>query len=489
MPVSPPPQELPMSAVLHALPDPALANLRPAFDRLRAGFAAERDPSHAVRTDRLQRLEAMLARMAPDMVQAISADFGHRPEQVTRLADIIPVQMAARHARRHLKGWMKTRRMPTSLINRPGYNRLMRQPLGVVGIVSPWNYPGLLALAPVIAALAAGNRVMVKPSEIGPRFSELLREQVARSFSADEMVVATGDADVGRAFVSLPFDHLLFTGSTAVGRQVALAAAANLTPVTLELGGKSPAILSAGCNLEDATLKLLAGKLLNSGQTCIAPDYVFVPRSRLDDFLAAARRAHARLYPTVAGNPDVTSIATERHYRRLLALLDEARAAGVRVESLHAEGPHDASRKLPLHLVLQPGDELRLMQEELFGPILPVRAYGHIDEVISYVNSHDRPLALYWFGSDGGERERVLRQTLAGGVTINDTLWHIAQEDLPFGGVGASGMGAYHGEHGFKTFSKETGVYYQSALSGNKLLYPPYGAVFERLTGLLKRLG
>ena len=479
-----------MSAVLQAHPPTEVERaLRAAFDRLAAGFESERDPSHAVRTDRLRRLEAMLTRMAPAMVDAISADFGHRPAQVTQLADITPVLMAAGHARRRLRGWMKTRRMPTSVVHRPGFNRLMRQPLGVVGIVSPWNFPGLLALTPVIAALAAGNRVMVKPSEIGPRFSDLLREQVAMSFSADEMVVVTGDADLGRAFVSLPFHHLLFTGSTAVGRQVALAAAANLTPVTLELGGKSPAILGAGCELDRSVLRLAAGKLLNSGQTCIAPDYVAVPRARVDDFVTAMRRAHARLYPAVAANADYTSIATERHYRRLLALLDDARAQGATVVPLHAEGPSDATRKLPLHLVLGAHDGMRVMQEEIFGPILPVLAYGHIDEVIAHVNRHDRPLALYWFGNDSTERERVLRQTLAGGVTVNDTLWHIGQEELPFGGVGASGMGAYHGEWGFRTFSKETGVFHQSALSGISLLYPPYGAVFDRLSALIRRLG
>ena len=478
-----------MSAVLHIEPPEHALALRAAFDRLAAGFEAERDPSHAVRTDRLRRLEAMLEGMAPAMIDAIAADFGHRPAQVTRLADIVPVQLAARHARKHLAGWMKTRRMPTGLIHRPGHNRLMRQPLGVVGIVSPWNYPGMLALAPAIAALAAGNRVMIKPSEIGPRFSDLLREQVGLSFSADEMVVVTGDAELGRAFVSLPFHHLLFTGSTAVGRQVAMAAAANLTPVTLELGGKSPAILGAGCDLPTSVQRLLFGKLLNAGQTCIAPDYVAVPRTQLDAFIAAMRAAHARQYPTVATNPDYTSIATERHYRRLLALLDEARAAGARVLGLHDEGPSDATRKLPLHLVLGAPDGLRVMREEIFGPILPVLAYERIDDVIAHVNRHDRPLALYWFGSDATEREHVLRQTLAGGVTVNDTLMHISQEDLPFGGVGASGMGAYHGEWGFRTFSKETGVYHQSAFSGVKLLYPPFGATFDRLLAFMQRLG
>ncbi|MFO1327771.1 MAG: coniferyl aldehyde dehydrogenase [Rubrivivax sp.] len=478
-----------MSAVLQPVDSESQRALRAAFDRLVAGFESERDPSHAVRIDRLRRLEAMLARMADPMVGAIAADFGCRPRQVTQLADIVPTQLAARHARRHLAGWMRTRRMPTGVVYRPGHSLLMRQPLGVVGIVSPWNYPGLLSLAPAIAALAAGNRVMIKPSEIGPRFSELLRDAVAKSFSADEMVVVTGDAELGRAFVALPFHHLLFTGSTAVGRQVALAAAANLTPVTLELGGKSPAILSAGCDLDSTATRLVAGKLLNAGQTCIAPDYALVPRARVDAFVAAMERAHARLYPRVAGNGDYTSIATERHYRRLLALLDEARQAGARVRSLHAEGPADATRQLPLHVVLDAPPQTRVMREEIFGPILPVLPYDRIDDAIDHVNAHDRPLALYWFGRDRSERERVLRQTLAGGVTINDTLWHITQEELPFGGVGASGMGAYHGEWGFRAFSKETGVFVQGPFSGGAMLYPPYGAVFERLLSFIRRLG
>lgn len=478
-----------MSAVLNFDPDPHALALRQALDRLRTGFEAERDPSHAVRSDRLQRLEAMLLQMSPAMIEAISDDFGHRPAQVTRLADIVPVQLALRHTRKHLAAWMKTRRMPTGLVHRPGHNRLMRQPLGVVGIVSPWNYPGMLALAPAIAALAAGNRVMLKPSEIGPRFAQLLREQVAANFADEEMVVIPGDAELARRFVALPFDHLLFTGSTAVGRLVAQAAAANLTPVTLELGGKSPAILGRGCDLAQAAPRIVFGKLLNTGQTCIAPDYVVLPRAQVEAFVQAMRHACRAQYPRVAGNPDYTSIATERHYRRQLALLDEARAAGARVLCMHDEAPDDARRTLPLHLVLDAPAHLRLLHEEIFGPILPVLTYERIDEVISHINRHDRPLALYWFGNDTAERERVLRQTLVGGVTVNDTLLHISQEDQPFGGVGASGMGAYHGEWGFRSFSKETAVYHQSAYSAVKLLYPPYGATFDRLLAVMRRLG
>jgi len=314
--------------------------------------------------------------------------------------------------------------------------------------------------------------------------------------------VITGDADVGRAFVALPFDHLLFTGSTAVGRQVALAAAANLTPVTLELGGKSPAILNPDCDLARAVPSLLMGKLLNAGQTCIAPDYVAVPRPLLGAFVDAMKAGAQRLYPTIAANPDYTSIVSDRHFARLHSLMDDARERGAQIVQLHDEAlVNTGTRKLPPVLVLGASDEMRVMQEEIFGPLLPVLVYDSLDEVIAYVNRHDRPLALYWFGRDTAARDRVLRQTLAGGVTVNDTLLHIAQEDLPFGGVGASGSGAYHGEWGFRSFtkeagewgfrtlSKETGVFHQPALNGVRLLYPPYGAMFERMMGWLRRLG
>ncbi|MDP3084445.1 MAG: coniferyl aldehyde dehydrogenase [Rubrivivax sp.] len=479
-----------MSAVLQDAPAATSPTLRAAFEAQRAAFEAERDPSYAVRLERLARLQAMVERMAPAMIKAISADFGHRPAQVTQISDVMPVLAALRHTRRHLRGWMKTRRAPTPLIYRPGRSEVMRQPIGVVGVVSPWNYPGNLALAPAVAALAAGNRVLIKPSELTPRFAELLRAEVAQSFSPGELAVITGDADVGRAFVALPFDHLLFTGSTAVGRHVALAAAANLTPVTLELGGKSPAILNPDCDLARAVPSLLMGKLLNAGQTCIAPDYVAVPRPLLDAFVAAMKAGTQRMYPAIASNPDYTSIVSARHFARLQALVDDARERGATVVPLHTEVLTDTSqRKLPPLLLLNASDEMKVMQEEIFGPLLPVLVYDSLDEVIAYVNRHDRPLALYWFGRSDADRDRVLRQTLAGGVTINDTLLHIAQEDLPFGGIGASGSGAYHGEWGFRTFSKETGVFHQPALNGVSLMYPPYGAMFERMLGWLRRLG
>ncbi|MGO4391792.1 coniferyl aldehyde dehydrogenase [Variovorax sp. M-6] len=470
--------------------DPSLVRMREAFDRQRAAFGTDMSPSRAVRIDRLDRLLAMTQRIAPAIERAVSADFGHRPAQVTRLADVMMVQAAIKHARRRLGAWMKARRAPTALAFRPGFGRIVPQPVGVVGVVSPWNYPYQLAMGPAIAAIGAGNRVMIKPSELTPRLAELMREAVAEHFAPEELTVVTGGAELGTAFVALPFDHLLFTGSTAVGRQVAMAAAANLTPVTLELGGKSPAILGADADLERAASRLVMGKLFNAGQTCIAPDYVAVPRGAVGPFVEAMRRAVAKQYPRLAGNPDYTSIVSDRHFARLQALLADARQRGARVVPLHAEGMGggggSGTRMLAPALVLEPSEDMSIMQEEIFGPLLPVLAYDTLDEAISYINRHDRPLALYWFGGAGADRDKVLAGTLSGGVTLNDCMWHFGQEELPFGGIGASGMGAYHGAFGFRTFSKEKPVFHQSKLSGTALLRPPYGRTFERMSRLLK---
>jgi coniferyl-aldehyde dehydrogenase len=460
------------------------------FESQRRAFATTENPDHATRDDRLARLAAMTSKHADAVGAAISADFGNRSLNETQLAEIFPALSAISHARRHLKQWMRPQRMPTALHFRPGYSRVLRQPLGVVGIVSPWNYPYLLATAPAVGALAAGNRVMIKPSEITPRFSELLASIVTEFFAPEEMAVVVGDAETGRDFTSLPFDHLLFTGSTAIGRQVAQAAAKNLTPVTLELGGKSPAIIDASCNLATVVPKLAMGKLLNAGQTCIAPDYVLLPQGHEEAFLEAMSSTIARLYPTLADNRDYTSIVNERHFSRLTSLLDDARSKGARIVEINPgkESFQPGARKMPPCLVFNVDDSMALMQEEIFGPLLPVVSVPDIGVAIRYVNQRPRPLALYWFGSDAANRDRVLAETIAGGVTINDTLLHIAQEDLPFGGVGPSGQGAYHGEYGFLTFSKEKPVFHQSHFNGASLLYPPYGATFRRLLAFLKKI-
>jgi coniferyl-aldehyde dehydrogenase len=460
------------------------------FDAQRLAFALDFNPGSPARMDRLERLLALTMQHETEIAEAISGDFGHRSRHETLMAEVFTVIAAIRHARRHLRRWMKPRRVSTPLYLLPGYSRILPQPLGVVGIISPWNYPFQLAIGPAVGAIAAGNRVMLKPSEFTPRFSALLEVLVARHFSPDELAVVTGDAEAGKAFASLPFDHLLFTGSTAVGREVALAAAQNLTPVTLELGGKSPAIIDADCDLDAAARSVVIGKMLNAGQTCIAPDYALVPSARLEEFVGAVTRAAGELFPRLGDNPDYSSIASERHFRRLRSIIDDARSRGCRIVEINpsAEILREEARKLPLVLILEADDGMRAMQEEIFGPILPVKTYDEIADAIDYVNRHPKPLALYWFGNDAARRDRILEQTISGGVTVNDTLLHFSQENMPFGGVGASGMGAYHGEHGFRTFTMEKPVFYQRRPSGVRLLHPPYGARFEAMIRLLKRL-
>ncbi|MFC4822378.1 coniferyl aldehyde dehydrogenase [Dokdonella ginsengisoli] len=470
-----------------AAPEPRMQTL---LRLQQQAFRKDMNPSRELRLDRLARLERLLdADAEREFADLIAQDFGNRSRIETVLAESIFTRSAIRHARRHLKSWMKPRRAPTALTYQPGRSYLLRQPLGSIGIISPWNYPLQLALAPLVGALAAGNRALLKPSELTPRFSEVLQRRIADAFAEDEVAVVTGDAEVGKAFAALPFDHLVFTGSTAVGRLVAQAAAKNLTPVTLELGGKSPAIVDASANLALIADRIAFGKLLNAGQTCIAPDYVLVPRSRRDALVEALRASVARMYPTIQGNPDYTSIVSDRHYRRLRELVDDARARGAQAIELAPPGEHadPAARKLAPTLLLDVDDGMRVMQEEIFGPLLPI-VVADGDEAIDYVNAHDRPLALYWFGEDRGVRERVLEQTIAGGVTVNDTLMHIAQEALPFGGVGPSGQGHYHGEFGFRQFSKEKPVFIQSRFAGVRWLYPPYGPFTEKMLKLLARV-
>jgi coniferyl-aldehyde dehydrogenase len=323
-----------------------------------------------------------------------------------------------------------------------------------------------------------------------PVFSKALASAIAENFSAEEVSVVTGDASVGKQFAALPFDHLVFTGSTAVGREVAQAAAKNLTPATLELGGKSPAIIDASCDLEGVIDRIAWGKLINAGQTCIAPDYMLVPRGDMDRFVQVMRKSMIRLYPVFRANPDYSGIISERHLQRLRALVDDARTRGATVVEIERspDSAAIAGRQLAPTLLLNVNDGMRVMTEEIFGPILPVLPYDTLEQALAYINSHDRPLALYWFGDDRAVRDRVLAGTISGGVSINDTLLHIAQETLPFGGVGASGQGHYHGEFGFRQFSKEKPVFIQSRFSGGGIIRPPYKPSIERLLNWIARL-
>ncbi|WP_343227548.1 coniferyl aldehyde dehydrogenase [Rhodanobacter sp. 7MK24] len=470
-------------------PKAHMSDLDTTLRRLREAQAHDPLPDWPTRAARLRALQRLLLAHRDGIADAIHADFGNRPTQETELLEIFPSLSAVRHALRHGKRWMRAKRRLADLLFLPARTELRPQPLGVVGIIVPWNYPLYLAVGPLVDALAAGNRVMLKMSEYTPRFSALFAELVAKYFRNDEVQVVNGDATVGQAFATLPFDHLLFTGSTAVGHHVMRAAAANLTPVTLELGGKSPVILGPGARMEHAAERIVFGKLVNAGQTCIAPDYVLLPRARMDEFVAAARAATARLYPDLARNAQYASIATDRHYARLSTLRDDANAAGASIESLSEAAPDAVRRLLPPVLIADVRDDMRVMQEEIFGPLLPLVPYDTMDEAIAYVGARAHPLALYLFETDRSLIDRVLARTHAGGVTLNDTLYHIAQHELPFGGVGASGMGGYHGEAGFRTFSHTKPVFRQARWNGAGLLNPPYGKRFRQMLDLLLKRG
>lgn len=457
------------------------------FNAMHAASRHDQTPAWDVRADRLRRLKRLVRDNHDAIANAISADFTNRPHQETALLEVFPSVAGIDDALRHGKRWMRVRRVSTGLWFKPGKSRLMPQPLGVVGIVVPWNYPLYLTVGPLTGALVAGNRAMIKLSEYTPRFSELFARLVQATFAPDEVAVINGDADVAAAFTGLPFDHLLFTGSTNVGHHVMKAAAANLTPVTLELGGKSPAIVGPGADFERAVERILVGKLLNAGQTCIAPDYVLVQADQRDRFAEAARRVVGRLYPDIARNPDYTSIISPRHFDRLVAMIDAAESAGAHVVHLTDATPDAAGRRLPPVLLTDVPDDVRAMQEEIFGPVLPVVTYRGIEDAIGFVNARPRPLALYVFDKRGDVVDRVMKQTVAGGVTVNDTLFHIAQDNLPFGGVGPSGMGAYHGAAGFETFSKLKPVFHQARLNGAGLLKPPYGKQFAAMLKMLLR--
>ncbi|MBB5208066.1 coniferyl aldehyde dehydrogenase [Chiayiivirga flava] len=465
-----------------------IADLAPTLARLRAAQAA-RVPDYAQRIDDLERLRSAFKARLDAMNAAVSADFGHRSRHETLVSDGMTVLGEIDHLRRHLKRWMKPQRRRVDMLFLPARAQVRVQPLGVVGVISPWNYPVNLALMPLAVAIAAGNHVYLKPSEHTPRTSEFLRTLLADVFPAERVAVALGDGDVAAAFSALPFDHLFFTGSTAVGRKVLAAAAPNLTPVTLELGGKSPAIVADGYPLDRAAARIASGKWLNAGQTCIAPDYVYVPRAQRDAFVAALAQEVRARYPTLDDNPDYTRIVNRAQFERLRGYLDDARAHGLTVMPLVAVDDARAAerRVLPPTLVLEPGDDARVMQDEIFGPILPILSYDELDAVLAAVNRRDRPLALYHFDHDRERTRRVLDGTVVGGAAINDTVLQFAQADLPFGGVGPSGMGHYHGREGFLTFSKQTSVFWQARFTGMALFKPPYRGLADRLVKFLTR--
>ncbi|CAG4920712.1 coniferyl aldehyde dehydrogenase [Paraburkholderia gardini] len=468
--------DLPDVAALEAL----LREQRHAY--LRAPY-----PSWETRATHLKTLRAMLLDNRDALAGAMSADFGNRAKQEVLLAEFLLLKGEIDGALRHGRRWMKARRRSTNKWLLPARVKVVPQPLGVVGIIAPWNYPVLLAAGPLISALCAGNRAIIKMSEVTPRTSALFEQLIAQTFQRDHVAVVNGDAAFAAAFSAQPFDHLLFTGSTQVGRHVMRAAAGNLTPVTLELGGKSPAIVGPHARFDYAVDSLVAGKTLNAGQTCVAPDYVLVPRGSEAAFVARARVRMAKLYPDFARNRDYTTIISARHFERLQRFVDEAAAGGAQLHELTDTPGDAASRRFPLVAVTNAPDESALMQEEIFGPLLPIVPYDTLDDAIAYINARPRPLSLYLYDDDAATIERVTHETIAGGMAVNETLMHLACESLPFGGVGASGMGAYHGYEGFVTFSKMKPVLQQARLNARALVAPPYGRLFNMLMSVMMR--
>lgn len=440
----------------------AFARAAPTYERRMTALAALRD--------------ALRARQA-ELLRAVDEDFGGRSHQETLMLELFPLLDQIGHARRHLKRWMRRRRVASSWFLLPSRAFYEYRPLGVAGVIGTWNYPLLLTLGPLVDALAAGNHVLLKPSEVTPRTAECLAALIGATFAPEYVACVTGGPELASEFAALPFDHLFFTGSTRIGRQVMQAAAANLTPVTLELGGKSPAIVHASYPLALAVQRIMVGKLYNAGQTCVAPDYVLLPRGREAAFEAAARSVVAALYPRLVNTSDYTRIVSRRHYERLESMLKDAAAGGARVVRLNpaAEQGTPENRVVAPALVFAPNAEMHVMQEEIFGPILPVVPYGTLDEAIAFVNARPRPLALYYFDEDERRVDELLGHTLTGGVMINDCVVHLGQHRLPFGGVGPSGMGQYHGWDGFRTFSKKRGVTVQRRLAATALFHAPFG--------------
>ena len=464
-------------AYLQNLQQP-LEELQTLFDAQRAAYAANPMPPAAQRQQWLKALRDLLSSERQALIDAISQDFSHRSADETLLAELMPSLHGIHYASQHLKGWMKASKRKVGVAFQPAAAKVIYQPLGVVGVIVPWNYPLYLAIGPLVGALSAGNRVMLKLSESTPATGLLLKALFARIFPEDLVCVVLGEADIGVAFSRLPFDHLLFTGATSIGKHVMRAAAENLTPVTLELGGKSPAIVSKDVPLKDAAERIAFGKTLNAGQTCVAPDYVLVPEERVDAFVEAYRQAVRGFYPTLADNPDYTAIINDRQLARLNGYISDATSKGAQMIPLFDQGQ---GRRMGHSLLLNVSDDMTVMQDEIFGPLLPIVPYKHLDQAFAYINQRPRPLALYYFGYDKREQKRVLNETHSGGVCLNDTLLHVAQDDMPFGGIGASGMGHYHGHEGFLTFSKAKGVLIKQRFNAAKLIYPPYGKSIQKL--------
>jgi coniferyl-aldehyde dehydrogenase len=454
------------------------------LSRQRIAFDRDGAPALDQRKADLRKLKAAVLARRKEIGDALNADFGNRSAYETRIMELVPIIQTINYLRRNLRAWMRPERRRVAIHFTGAKAYVVQQPLGVIGIISPWNYPLSLALIPLATALAAGNRVMLKPSELAPATATFLKRMLEDLYGEDRVSVVTGGPDVGATFASLPFDHLAFTGSTAVGKLVMKKAAENLVPVTLELGGKSPVVLGPDADIETAAMRIAYGKLANAGQTCIAPDYVLVPDENAETFLSAYSASVAKLYPNGIASDTYTSIISTRHRDRLRDLLADAKKKGARIVDVAPNvDARNESRKFAPVVILGATSDMAVMREEIFGPLLPIVTYRNVDAAIAFINDRPRPLALYYFGGDGEARRNVLARTTSGNVTINDTLMHYVQNALPFGGIGGSGMGAYHGPEGFKSFSHAKGIFEQSRWNLGGMLRPP----FNRLTDMAIR--
>ena len=462
--------------------------MQAALEAQRSSYLSEGMVSAATRTDRIDRAIDALVRHAESISKAMNEDFGCRPRQINMMTDVSGSIGCLKHSRQHLKAWMKHEKRPSmfplNLLG--GRSTIEYQPKGVVGVLAPWNFPLGMVFEPLAGVLAAGNRAMIKPSEFTPATSAIISDLITEAFDPEELAVFTGGPEVGQVFSSLAFDHMIFTGATSIARHVMGAAAQNLVPVTLELGGKSPVVISRDVDLTQAVQRIMVGKLLNSGQACITPDYVMVPEEQLGEVIDLATVAVREMYPTLLNNDQYTAVVNDRHYQRLSSYLTDAKERSLKTVVINpADENFDSNpnQKIPPTLIINPPDEALCMQDEIFGPVLPIKTYATFEETIAYINSKPRPLAAYYFGNDSVEEKRFLTGTTSGGACVNDVMFHMLQKDLPFGGIGPSGMGAYHGIEGFKTFSHAKAVYRQTKkfnvakLAG---LLPPYGDTTEK---------
>jgi coniferyl-aldehyde dehydrogenase len=467
--------------------DPITESMMKTLQAQRDDYISEGHVSAETRIDRLNRGIAAVSKHQDRLVEALNTDFSCRPRQLSMLTDfagsIMPMKTAAKHVRKYMKPEKRKTLFPMNLLG--GRSRIEYQPLGVVGILSPWNFPVNLTFAPLADVLAAGNRAIIKPSEFTPTVSDVIAEIVHEAYDEKEVAIFTGGPEVGAAFTALPFDHMIFTGATSIARHVMAAAAKNLVPVTLELGGKSPVLISRSADIKKTVSRIMLGKTMNAGQICLAPDYLMVPEEKLDEVVAEIKNIVAEMFPKMLDNPQYTSVVNQRHYQRLQENLEDARSKGAEVIEVNPAGEDFANQqgtqKIPPTLIKNPTEDMRVLEEEIFGPLLPIKTYKDFDDTINYVNSKPRPLAVYYFGEDAAEERNVLDRTTSGGVCLNDVIMHIMQEDLPFGGVGPAGMGSYHGYDGFKTFSHAKSIYKQSKfdIAGLAGMRPPYGPKTE----------